>query len=408
MWIIDEFNSSTYLSTKSQALLLLLLYFFIIYIYFREGGYPQMRFSCHQKALLSSINIVQKAVSSKTTLPILKGIYIEALDNYLKLVATDLEIGIEHIVEAKTHNKGSVVVDARLFSEIIRKLPDAEVEISLEENNQIYIKCENSEFNIVSYNSQDFPELPTIEEDYSYEISQDLFKNMIRQTVFATSQDESRPVLTGALVEIENDTLNMVALDGYRLALKKGKIQSHIDNKVIIPAKTLSEINRIISDNEEQLTITLTNNHALFVIGNTKMISRLLEGEFINYKQILPKEYKSKVKVKTRNLLDSIERASLVAREGKNNLVKFTISDDKMTITSNSELGKVHEQIYIDFEGEEVEIAFNSKYLIDVLKIMEDEEVYLEFTTNLSPGILKPVSNDNYIYLILPVRLSSN
>lgn len=367
-----------------------------------------MRFLCHQKSLLSSINIVQKAVSSKTTLPILKGIYIEALDNHLKLVATDLEIGIEHIVEATTHSNGSVVVDARLFSEIIRKLPDAEVEISLEENNQIYIKCENSQFNIVSHNAQDFPELPSIEEDYSYEMSQDLLKNMIRQTVFATSQDESRPVLTGALVEIENDTLNMVALDGYRLALKKGKIQSHIDNKVIIPSKTLAEINRIISDDEEKITITLTNNHALFVIGNTKMISRLLEGEFINYKQILPKEYKSKVKVKTRSLLDSIERASLVAREGKNNLVKFSIYENRMTITSNSELGKVHEEVYIDLEGEEIEIAFNSKYLIDALKIVEDEDVFLEFTTNLSPGILKPVSNDNYIYLILPVRLSSN
>ncbi|AOY75417.1 DNA polymerase III subunit beta [Clostridium formicaceticum] len=367
-----------------------------------------MRFLCEKKTLVHSISIVQKAVSSKTTLPILKGIHIEVIKDYLKLVATDLEIGIEHTVEVNTYEEGSVVVDARLFSEIIRKLPDAEVEIILKENNQLYIKCENSEFNIICYDPQDFPELPSIEEEYSYEIHQDLFKNMIRQTVFAASQDETRLVLTGALMEIEENTLNMVALDGYRLALRKGKIDASIDNKVILPAKALNEINRILTDEEETIHITLTENHALFIIGNTKLISRLLEGEFISYKQIIPKEYKSKVRVKTKSLLDSIERASLLAREGKNNLVKFMIDDDKMTISSNSELGKVQEEVAIYLEGESIEIAFNSKYFIDALKIIEDEEVYLEFTTNLSPGILKPVTNDYYIYLVLPVRLSAN
>lgn len=364
-----------------------------------------MRFICHQKILTHAINIVQKAVSTKTTLPILKGIYIEAFDNQLKFVATDLEIGIEHKVSAEIIEQGSVVIDARLFSEIIRKLPDAEVEITLEDHNQLLIKCENTEFNILSYNANDFPELPVVQEELVYKVQQELFKSMIRQTVFATSQDESRPILTGVLLEIERDTLNMVALDGYRLALKKGKIKAHENEKIVIPAKTLNEVNRIIDiDEEEPLKIALTNNHSLFTIGNTKLISRLLEGEFINYKQILPKEYKSKLKVNTRNLLESIERASLLAREGKSNLVKFIIKDEKMVITSNSELGKVHEEIPIKLEGEDIEIAFNSKFFIDALKVIEDEEIYLEFTTNLSPGILKPVTSENYIYLVLPVR----
>lgn len=367
-----------------------------------------MQFSCDQKTLLNSINIVQKAVSAKTTLPILKGIYIETVGHQLKLVATDLEIGIEHVIDANIKKEGSVVIDARLFSEIIRKLPDAEVHVSLQEDHQLYIKCENSEFNILSYNSEDFPELPEIQDDDTYEISQDLFKSMIRQTVFATSQDESRPVLTGVLIEIEDDYLNMVALDGYRLALRKGKIQSSVDNKVIIPAKTLHEINRIMTEKEENISIHLSQNHALFNIDDVKIITRLLEGDFINYKQILPKEYKTKVKVKTKSLLDSIERASLVAREGKNNLVKLTIFENKMEITSNSELGKVFEEIFVELEGEKIQIAFNAKYFIDALKIVEDEEIYLEFTTNLSPGILKPVSSDLYTYLILPVRLSTN
>ncbi len=368
-----------------------------------------MHFICSQKNLMHSISIVQKSVSTKTTLPILKGIYLEAYATCLKLVGTDLEVGIENIIEAEVIQEGTVVIDARLFSEIIRKLPDENVELHLQENNQLLIKCASTEFNILCYNASDFPELPLIEEENRHEISQELFRNMIRQTVFATSQDESRPILTGVLMEIENEKLNMVALDGYRLALRKGKIDGTDTNRVVVPAKTLNEISRIMNaDDENPITITFTENHGLFTIGNTKLISRLLDGEFINYNQILPKEYKSQVKINTKNLLNSIERASLLAREGKNNLVKFTINDDKMVITSNSELGKVYEEINIQLEGEDLEIAFNSKYFIDALKAVDEEEVYLEFTTNISPGIIKPVNNENHVYLVLPVRLSAN
>ncbi|SCY62982.1 DNA polymerase III subunit beta [Alkaliphilus peptidifermentans] len=368
-----------------------------------------MHIICPQKSLLNSINIVQKSVSTKTTLPILRGIYIEAASNQLKIVGTDLEIGIENLIEAEILDEGATVIDARLFSDIIRKLPDADIDIKLIDNNQVNIKCLNAEFSIVCHNPDDFPDLPEISEDNFYKIPQELFRNMIKQTVFATSQDESRPILTGVLLEIDQNSLNMVALDGYRLALRKGKIQSDISNKAVIPARTLSEVARILEvDNEKPIEICLTENHALFITGKTKLISRLLEGEFINYKQILPKEYKSRVKINTRNLYNSIERASLLAREGKNNLVKLIINDDKMIITSNSELGKVHEEIVILLEGDDIEIAFNSKYFMDALKVFDDEEIYLDFTTNISPGIMKPVDNENYTYLVLPVRVSSN
>lgn len=357
---------------------------------------------------MHSISIVQKAVSSKSTLPILKGIYLEAFDQSLRLVGTDMEIGIDHIMEANIIEEGSLVVDARLFSEIIRKLPDSEVEISLHDNNQLLIRCASTEFNILSYDASEFPELPEIEEEQTHEISQELFKSMIRQTVFATAQDEARPILTGVLMEIEDDTLNMVALDGYRVALRKGKVQSYLNNRVVIPGKTLNEVSRIMTGEEdEKVKISLTNNQALFTVGNTKLISRLLEGEFINYKQILPKEFKSRVKVNAKHLLDSIERASLVGKEGRNNLVKFIITDERMIINSNSELGNVHEEISIELEGDDIQIAFNSKYFIDALKVIDDESVYLEFTTNLSPGIIKPITNDHTIYLVLPVRLAT-
>ncbi len=367
-----------------------------------------MKFYCDPKALMHSISLVQKAVSSKTTLPILKGIYLEAFESSLRLVGTDMEIGIDHIMDANIIEEGSIVVDARLFSEIIRRLPDYEVEISLQENNQLLIKCASTEFNILSYNSSEFPDLPEVEEEQTHEIAQELFKGMIRQTVFATAQDETRPILTGVLMEIEDDTLNMVAVDGYRVALRKGKIDAHLNNKVVIPGKTLSEVNRIMNgDEDEKVKISLSDNHALFTVGNTKLISRLLEGEFINYNQILPKEFKSRVKVNAKHLLDSIERASLLGKEGRNNLVKFTVTDEKMIINSNSELGNVHEEIKIELEGDDLQIAFNSKYFIDALKVIDDESVYLEFTTNLSPGIIKPITSDNTIYLVLPVRLST-
>ncbi len=367
-----------------------------------------MKFFCNSRALLYGISIVQKAVSSKSTLPILKGIYIKAFDQNLRLITTDMELGIDHIMDANVIEKGSVVVDARLFGEIIRRLPDSEVEISLKDNSELLIRCGPIKFNILSYNPSEFPELPKIKEEQVYEISQKLFKDMIRQTIFATAEDETRPILTGALIEIEKNMLNMVALDGYRVALRKGKIESQTDNKVVIPGKTLNEVNRIMSGEEdEKVKISLTSNHALFTIDNTKLISRLLEGEFINYNQIIPKEFKSKVKIETEQLLDDIERASLLGREGHNNLVKFTIKDDEITIDSSSELGNAHEKIGIELEGEDLQIAFNSRYLIDALRVIDDDIIYLEFTTNLSPGIIKPSTNDNIIYLVLPVRLAS-
>lgn len=365
-----------------------------------------MHFFCTQKSLLHSISTVQKAVSSKTTLPILKGIYIEALQDELKLIATDLDIGIEHTMMAKIVDQGSIVVDSKFFGEIIRKLPDAEVEIQLLENNQLKIKCLNTEFNILVYPKEEFPELPIVGEDNVYTIPNHLLKNMIRQTVFATAQEETRPILTGVLMEIEDDKISMVALDGYRLSLRQGSIDGYLNTKVVIPAKTLNELIRILNtEGNTPISIALTDKQALFTIERTKLISRLLDGEFINYKQIIPKEYGSKLTVKTKDLLDSIERASLLAREGKSNLVKFTIRDKKMIINSNSELGKVEERIDILLEGEDLEIAFNAKYFIEVLKVLDDEEIFLEFTTNISPGILRPASTETYTYLVLPVRL---
>ncbi len=368
-----------------------------------------MKLFCNPKVLMNGISIVQRAVSLRSTLPILKGIYLEASDKGLRLVATDMELGIDHVMDANIIEKGSVVVDARLFSEIIRKLPDSQVEITLKDNSELLIECGHVEFNILSYSSSEFPELPKVEEEHTYEISQELFKNMIRQTVFATAKDEARPILTGVLVETEQDMLSMVALDGYRVALRKSEIESELNNKVVIPGKTLTEVGRIMDGGEDEtIEISLASNHALFTVNSTRLTSRLLEGEFIDYNQVIPKEFKTRAKVETEKLLGSMERAALLGTGGQSNLVKITVADDKMTINSNSELGNIHEEIEIELEGDDLKIAFNSRYFIDALRVVDEDIVYLEFTTELSPGIIKPIDNDNTIYLILPVRLASD
>ncbi len=366
-----------------------------------------MKIICSQRELNIAVNIVQKAVSTKTTLPILKGILLEAKENKLKLVGNDLDIGIENYIDTKIIREGSIVISSRLFGDIIRKLPNSEIEIEVDEQNNVFIRCENSDFKLVGQPAMEFPELPFVEEENTYTIGQDLFKNMIRQTIFATSQDETRPILTGSLIEIGNKSISMVAIDGYRLALRKAYLNTDIDNKAVIPSKTLNEINRILgNESEGDIYISFTDKHILFTIDEIRIISRLLEGEFINYFQIIPKEFKSKVKVSTKNLLDSIERASLLAKEGKNNLIKFSVKDDIMNVSSNVEIGSVNEEVSIELEGDDLDIGFNSKYLLEALKVIDSEEIYLEFTTGVSPCVMKPTDNDNYIYLLLPVRLS--
>lgn len=364
-----------------------------------------MWFICEKDLLQEAINTVQKATSTKTTYPILEGIHIKATkDNKVTFTATDLDLGIETIIETEVYQEGATVINSKLFGEFIRKLPNDKVIIKMEENN-IYITCQKSEFVILGNNPDEFPKLPTINENSMYEISQDVIKNMIRSTIFAIAQEETRPILTGVLFEVKDRKLRFIALDGYRLALKSYDIDSDNEISAVIPGKTLNEISKILETTDEKAKITFTPNHILFNLGNTKVISRLLDGDFINYRQIIPEEYRLRVKVNKDELLDSIERASLLAREGKTNLIKFDIKDTSMIITSNSQMGKVYEEVNIELEGENLKIAFNSKYFIDVLRIIDSEEIYLEFTTNVSPCIVKKCDSDDYIYLVLPVRL---
>ncbi len=367
-----------------------------------------MKFVCTQSELANAINTVQKAVSTKSTHPILKGILIEASEHTIKLTGNDLSVGIECFFEANVLQTGSIVVSSRLFGEIIRKLPDAEIHMTVDESNQVHIQCEKSKFDLLGQPAAEFPELPELGNTEVCDLDCDLFKNMIRQTLFATSQDESRPILTGCLIEIENGDMTMVAIDGYRLALRTAKVNPSTTGKAVIPSKTLSEVSKIISNmgDEDNIRLAFTDKHILFEVGAVRIVSRLLEGEFIKYAQIIPKENKSRVVVDTAHILDSIERASLLARESKNSSIKLSIKNGVMWISSNVEVGSANEEVDIELTGPELEIGFNPKYLVDALKVMDSDTLHMEFSTSVSPCIMKPVDHDTFTYLVLPVRMS--
>lgn len=367
-----------------------------------------MKFKCQQNLLSAAISMVSKAVSSKTTLPILSGIYFEATDGMLKVIGNDLNLSIETSLTAEIVEEGSIVIPARLFSELIRKLPNEEITFIINENHVVDVTCGESSFKIVGLPGNEYPELPIIDDHNSFLIDKELFANMIRQTSFAISQDESRPILTGALLEIENGKFNMVAIDGFRMAIKKAIVKTDLSKKAVVPGRTLNEINKLLSqsDNKGDLRISFDDKQVLFTTPGLKVYSRLLAGEFINYNQILPTEYKSIAIAETDQFLTAIDRSFLMARENKNVAIKLEVKDDIIKITSNSEMGSSIEKVHIKLEGQDLEIGFNPKYLIDALKIIDSEDLRLEFVNNVSPCIIRPTDNDNYIYLVLPCRIS--
>ncbi|MCR5034449.1 MAG: DNA polymerase III subunit beta [Clostridia bacterium] len=370
-----------------------------------------MKFTCNQQTLAKALNTVSKAVSSRTTIPILKGIMIKATDdNHLILTASDLEISIKKEIEADVQEPGAFVVMAKLFSDIVRKLPNEEIMISEDESGTVIIKTSFSEFNVVSFPTDEFPEIGNKEEGSEIiSLDSNIFKEMIRKTAFAASIDESKGVLTGILTEIEEDNIKMVSLDGFRLALVKEYMKSAAPNKFIIAAKVMNEISKIISEEEEEsdITIALGEKREVINIGNNEIVIRRMEGEFIKYYDILPADNTTHLIVNRDMLLESIERASLLSREGKNNLIKMIIKNDLMTITSRSEEGNVKEEIIVEKTGNDLEIGFNSKFVLDVMKVIDDEQISLHFKSGVSPCVVKPVEGDHYEYLILPVRIPS-
>ena len=370
-----------------------------------------MKIICEKEKILKAINSVVRAVPSRTTMPILEGILIRTNKDHIKLTTYDLELGIEYIVDSNIEEEGSTVVNSIMFSEIIRKLPDNEINISLDNKNILTIECEGSLYKLSTMNPEEFPELPRIYADKSLEIEQTILKGMIRKTIFAVSQEENRPIFTGCLFEVVNNKLNVVAIDGSRMGWVSSNLTKSVkDIKVVIPGKTLNEVNKIITDSYEMIKIGVSKNQAIFEMENCKIVTRLLEGEFLNYRSIIPTNYETKIRINKNVLQNCLERVSLISssqiEKEKKYPVKINIEIGKITILCANQTGDAKEEIYIETEGKNLEIGVNPKYFLDALKVIEDEEIFIEFGNSISPCIIKPIEEEKeYIYMILPIRM---
>lgn len=363
-----------------------------------------MKFYCNKNELVEKINIVQKAITNKSNSQIFGCIFMQVGDNNLTMVGMDTDLSIETKVSAKILSEGKLLLDSRLFGEIIKRLPDDKIKIKSDDNKNVIISSGNTEFSLVNLDSGEYPKIPEVNFKNKISLKQNVLKHMIKSTTFSASFDESKGIITGVLINIKDYVLTFVALDGFRLALKSEIIDNDFNINIIVPAKTLNEINKILKDNDELIDIYLTNNFVMIKINNDKIILRLLQGDFIKYETIIPKENKVSIVLSKYEFIDGLERSTLLTKDKNTNLVKLEIKDDKVILKSNSQVGQLKEEIFIKKQGIDLDIAFNSRYLMDAVKAIEDDEIKLEFTNNIAPCILKSSKSENSKYMVLPVR----
>ncbi len=373
-----------------------------------------MKIVCHKIQLLDVINTVQKAVSAKSIMPILECIKIDAdAKGLMTVTANNLDLCVEYNSVCSIPEGGSIAISSKMFGEIIRRLPDDEITITVnEENNIMTIKCRQSEFNIQGLSANEYPAVPEINETYRFRMQQDKLKKMIRKTIFSVSVNEARkPVLTGSLFEIDTGVLSVVATDGYRLAIIKEVVDASLENKkFIIPGLTLRELLKVLKDEEEPVDIIVSDRHVLFDFGTYKVVTRLLEGEYINYAPILSTPNSIYVLVDTKSLSDSLDRAALLINDdmtakAEKVPVRLNITLDRIELTCITGKGKVHDVVEANVSGDDLEIGFNYKYLLEALRACEEDEVKIEFSNPRSSCFIRSTKEDNYTYMILPVRL---
>ncbi|MCI6043921.1 DNA polymerase III subunit beta [bacterium] len=367
-----------------------------------------MKLICSKNELLKSVNISLKAVPSKTTMPILECILIDASASEIKFTTNDMELGIETKVKGIIEEKGIIALDAKIFSDIIRKLPDNDVVIQTDANLNTTITCEKAKFTIPGKEGDDFAYLPVIEKNEGIELSQFTLKEVIRQTIFSIAANENNKLMTGELFEIKNNILKVVSLDGHRIAIRKIELkESYSDKKVVVPGKTLNEISKILSGEVEDLVrIFFTDNHIVFEFDDTIVVSRLIEGEYFRIDQMLSSDYETKVCINKREFLDCIDRATLFVKESDKKPIIINIEDESMQLSINSQIGSMKEDIDIEKEGKDIMIGFNPKFLIDALKVIDDEQISIFLVNPKAPCFIKD-EKESYIYLILPVNFNT-
>ncbi len=368
-----------------------------------------MKIICSKNELLKSINISMKAVPSKTTMQILSCILFDASAKQIRLISNDMEIGIETIVEGSIVERGIIAIDAKIIYEIIRRLPDSDITISSDNRYNVTVLCEKSHFTIPGKPGDDFARLPYIEKDESLTLSQFTLKEMIRQTIFSIAMNENNPLMTGELFEIKNNFLRVVSLDGHRIAIRMLKLnRDYNDRKLIVPGKTLSEISKILSgEMDSQVSIYFSQNHILFEFEQTVVVSRLIEGEYFRVDQMLSADYATKVTVNNKDFYNCIDRATLLVKEGDKKPVVVNITDNNMELSINSTLGSMKEEVNIEKSGKDIVIGFNPRFLMDAMRVIDDELIDIYLVNPKAPCFIKD-SEGTYIYLILPVNINQN
>lgn len=367
-----------------------------------------MKFKCLQQDIIKKLNIVSKAVSSRTTIPSLKWILMEVKDNKLKMTASDMDITIETVMEVKDAEDGVIAVPAKLFGDMVRSLPEDEVTFS-ESEGTLNIKCKDSNSYIVGFPGDDFPVIKNEKESKeNISVNKEIFSEMVRKTSFAVSLDQTKGVITGILFEVKKDYIRMVAIDGVRMAVYTKPEVNEKETSFIISGRLMNEIGKILNetDDSENVEIYYDGKTAIFITDDIKASVRMIAGEFIKYNDLIPKESKIDVVIKKKEFIEAVERASILS-EGKNNLIKTSVRGNVLTIASNSEEGGTVEDVLVNKTGDDIEIGFNAKFVKDVLKVIDDEEIVLKMNSAITPCTVTPVMGDTYTYLILPVRINS-
>lgn len=367
-----------------------------------------MKISCSKTDLKNGINIVSKAVSAKSTMQSVQCILIEVKSNEIHLIANDIELGIETIIDGTIMEAGRVAVENKFFSEVVNKLPDSEIVIETNSNNEVLIKCERSKVKIAGTSGEDFNYLPEVEKNKFISLSQFTLKEVIRQTIFSISKQENTKIMTGELFEINGDTLRVISLDGHRISIRKVQLkESYETMKVIVPGKTLTDINNILSGGiEDEVLMYITDKHILFEFDNTKVVSRLLEGEFYKIDQMLSDDYETKFSINKKEFFDCIDRASIFIKESDKKPIILNIENSIINLKIDSSIGSMNEEIEIKKEGKDLKIGFNPKFLMDALRVIDEDEVDIYMINSKSPCFIKN-EDKSYIYLILPVSISA-
>lgn len=367
-----------------------------------------MKIICTKADLQHAVNIVSKAVPSKTTMAILECILIDASTNEIKLTANDMELGIETKIEGQIIEKGIIALDAKIFTDIVRKLPNNDVSIEVDENYKTTILCEKAKFNIIGKSGEDFSHLPYIEKDYFIALSQYTLKEVIQQTIFSISDNENNKLMTGELFDIAENKMKVVSLDGHRISIRRIELKDFYEpKKVVVPGKTLIEVSKIVTGGtEDMVNIFFTDKHIVFEFDQTTVVSRLIEGEYFKIDQMLSSDYETKVTINKKEFLNCIDRGTLLVKEGDKKPIIINISESNMELSIQSFIGSMKEDIDIEKKGKNILIGFNPKFLIDALRIIDDEIIDIYYVNPKAPCFIKD-DEDKYTYLVLPVNFNA-